>query len=313
MAQRTDKREARHEDTRVHAFMEAPPAEQARFMAQLGLRPASALIFVNACANQCFFCASEGTVGLPRSRWTPWERLKAHLEAPRPEGVELLLIGGNEPTMHPDFERALALARPAGYREVQLMTSGLALADPQRLARWVDHGLSSVAVPLYAADADEHDRVCGTPCFEQTLAGLDAAHAAGVTIHLHTLALRRTAERLPELAALARERFDATLAIAPLREKDGLFVWDDEALTFPQLEAALADVPHDPHITLTGYPACVARDRPRGCAEVIHMYFRTQLAEFAPVCEGCLDRPTCRGVVRAFLRHRGAEGLSPRH
>jgi pyruvate-formate lyase-activating enzyme len=298
-----------HEDPRVHAFMAADAPAQVEILTAWGLRPAVALVLLNACENQCFFCANAGTTAVPPERNTPWEHIERHLRG-KPPGIDRLLVGGNEPTLHPHFDRMMALAHELGFREVELMTSGLQLAVPGRLAAWVAHGLREVAIPIYSADAALHDAVCGTPCWDRLVAGLDAARAAGVRVWLHTLALRRTVDGLPALAALARERWDAELAVAPLREKQGLFRWDAETVTLDVLARALDGLPE--HVALVGMPDCLDRGRARGSAQVIEMYFRTQLRAFDPVCSACLDQPSCPGVVAAQLQRHGASGLSPR-
>ena len=300
------------EDATLHAFMAGSPAEQVAFLTGWGLDPAVAVVLVNTCANRCFFCAQPGTIAVPASDVTPWARVEGQLGGARPAGVDRLMIGGNEPTLHPDFERLMAAAPAAGFTSIDLMTSGLALADPVRLDRWVAHGLRRVAVPLYAEAAPLHDAVCGAVCFDRTVAGLDAAHARGVTVHVHTLALRRNLDVLAPLARMVADRWEGTLAIAPLREKAGLFVWDDEALPLAAVRAWLGAQPADLPVTLLGWPTCVDRARPRGSAQVIEMYFRTQLRRFAPACEGCADRADCLGVVQAMLDRLAPGDLVPR-
>lgn len=298
-----------HEDARVHSFMAATPAEQAAELRALGLPAAVALVLVNACENRCFFCASPGTIGVPASAATPWERIRAHLEA-RPEGVTLLLVGGNEPTVHPDFDRTMALAREVGFERIELMTSGLHLEEPARLDAWVAAGLARVAVPVYAPTAALHDAICGTTCFERIVRGLDAAHRAGVAIDLHTLLIRRNASVLPDLARMARDRWGAVLALAPLRDKHELFRFADEALSADEARAVLDAI--DADVSRLGLSVCVAPGRPRAPSLVMEMYFRTQRRRFASACEGCLDRDACPGVVDGQLDAFGERGLEPR-
>jgi len=298
---------ARHEDAAVHRFMAANAAQQVEIMQTWGMPPAVTLILVNACENRCFFCANAGVTSVPAGDLTPWDRVRAHLDG-RPEGVTTLLIGGNEPTLHPDFDRALAHAHAVGFTHVELMTSGLQLSAAQ-LARWQPLGLSTIAVPIYAAQADLHDAICGTRCFDRLVEGLDRAFAAGIQVRLHTLALRRTAAELAPLAALATERWQAQLAVAPLRDKAGLFVYDEESVAPAELEALVHALPAE--VSLVGMPACVDPGRARGSAHVMNIYFRTQLRRFHAVCEPCEAREGCPGVVAARLDRWGAEGLRP--
>lgn len=298
-----------HEDARMHGFLAASPAEQVATMRAWGLPPAVALMLVNACAARCFFCANRGTVDVPASEITGWEAIRRHLDA-RPEGVERLLVGGNEPLLHPHREAWFAHARQAGFTSIELMTSGLGLADEAALDRWVDAGLSAVAVPIYAADAALHDAVVGKAAFDTLCRGLDAARARGVEVWLHTLALKRTIDGLADLVDLACDRWQAPLAIAPLREKDDLFVYDEESVGLRALEGALDVLPADRTVSLVGWPDCIAADRPRGSHLVIEMYFRTQRRTYVDACTPCARRADCPGIVEA-LRKREAGRVRP--
>lgn len=302
-------REVGSEDAEVRAFLVADVASQARQMAAWGVAPAVLLILTNACENRCFFCANAGTTAVPPERFTRWEDIAARLRA-RPEGVTRLFIGGNEPMLHPRFGDALVLAKASGFTSIELMTSGMQLADASARAAVLDAGLADVAVPIYAAEAGLHDAICQTACWDRLAEGLDAVRAAGVRVWVHTLALRRNRDALAPLADLVRDRWGGALAIAPVREKAGLFGWREEALSLSEMGMLCQGLP--PDVTLVGWPSCLDRGRPRGSASVMDLYFRTQLRTFAPACDGCLDRPTCPGVVDAQLRQFGAAGLVPR-
>lgn len=260
-------------------------------MRRWGLAPATIALLVNSCELRCFFCANPGTVAVPRSEVTPWERLRARVEA-RPEGVRTLLVGGNEPLLHPDYDRLLAAAREAGFERIEVMTSGL---RPVR-------GVEAVAVPLYAADAGTHDAIVGSGAWDRVVAGLDAAVAAGIEVRVHTVAMQRTLPGLGDLAQLVHDRWGTKLSVAPLREKAEVFRYDDEAVPLDQLQL-------DGPITLVGFPACVAPHLERGAAPIIEVYFRCQKREHAPICAGCSARERCPGVVAAELARRGSQGL----
>lgn len=298
-----------HEDAEIHEFLAAGAARQAELLERWGFPRAVVLMLFNACEARCFFCANPGTVAVPDDQRTRWAAMEQHLRG-RPVGETRLLVGGNEPLLHPDIDRAFALAAELGFTWIELMTSGLQLAHPERLARWVEHGLRSVAVPIYSQDPTLHDAICGVPCHARLLAGLDAARDAGVQIWLHTLALRRNVDELDALARWAGERWGAPVAVAPLREKDGLFRYDPENVPLAELQERLPGM--SPNLHLVGMPACLDRGRARGSATVIEMYFRTQRREHAPVCAGCADRKGCPGVVAAQLRRWGEQGLVAR-
>jgi len=274
-----------------------------------GEEPAVVLLLYNACESHCFFCASPGTTDVPASAVTPWKAIQVHLDE-RPDDVETLCIGGNEPLLHPELERALSHASASGFESIELMTSGLRL-DPERLRQWRRLGLDAVAVPIYAADAATHDAICGAACFDRLVTGLDAVRDAGMEVRLHTIALRRTIDALPALAAFCRDRWGCTLAVAPLREKGDQFDYDAESVPFAELSRRLRALAPDAPLALLGLPPCVDRRRAQGGGGIMRVYFRTQRRDWAPSCASCRDRPHCLGIVLAELERGAASAVEP--
>lgn len=285
-----------HENAAIHAFLRGNPAEQLAWLQARGLPPATLLALHNACAQRCFFCAAPGTVSVPDGERTTRNTAFAQLNA-RPSGVTRLLIGGNEPTLHPDFSDLLHAARPAGFSSIELMTNGADLGVHAEV--WALAGVAEVIVPLYAASAPLHDEVCGAICFQRVVAGLDAAFAAGIRVSVHTLLLRRTLTELPVLATLVTERWGTRLGVALLRDK-GSFNFATEAPTFSDAAAAVAAVPASIRPFGIGTPRCldtVAAEAPL----VAELYFRSQVRSYGPGCEGCGLREGCGGVVEAYV------------
>jgi molybdenum cofactor biosynthesis enzyme MoaA len=269
------------------------------------------LILYNRCAFECFFCASPGTSFRDHDDRTSWAQIEQHLLDAKPEEEGRLIIAGNEPLLHPDFEKTLALANTKGFTNIQLMTSGTLLDDSEALERWTAAGLGNVAIPIYSCHPQLHDEIVGAKAHERLVKALDLAYQKGISIHLHTLALRRNSHELLDLAVLAKERWGSRLSIAPLREKEGLFNWANETLSLVEIQQFLNSIPKNSPISLVGFPNCIGRDWPRAAADTITVYFMTQSRTFVDVCSSCTDKPTCSGIVDAFSRHGQVQGLIP--
>lgn len=293
----------RHEDPALHDFLRGDPAYQLAWLAARGLPAATCLALHNACAQRCFFCAGPGTVSVSDAERTPRSAAFAQLKA-RPPGVSRLLIGGNEPTLHPDFAALLAAARPAGFATVELMTNGAGLRE--HAPAWAAAGVVEVVVPLYGSAAAVHDDVCGVSCFEGVVAGLDAAAAAGIRVSVHTLLLRRTLPGLGALAAWVSARWGGRLGVALLRDK-GSFAFAAEAPSFAEAVAAVAAIPAPIRPFGVGTPACLPT-APGAPPLVADLYFRSQLRGYGPGCEGCARRTGCGGVVAAYAAQVPAAG-----
>jgi hypothetical protein len=224
-------------------------------------------------------------------------------------GLERLCIGGTEPVSHPDFESTLTLARQVGFSQIELMTSGLRLAERGVASDWADAGVTHLAIPIYSADEAVHDRVCGTTCHRRLLDGLDAAQAAGLHLSLHTLALAPTLAGLSDLADLCQTRWQSTLSLAPPRPKDGVWDFDREAPSLAAVTAAITSIPQG-SLNMMGWPLCFASDRPRGGATVMSIYFRGQARTHPGVCDSCQAKPCCDGLVQALFDRDGSDGLT---
>lgn len=299
--------ESGHEDAEVVGLLTAPPAVQLARITAWGLGPATLLLMMNACENRCFFCANDGVLRPPPAAVTRWSDIGPRLELNRALAVRTLCIVGTEPALHADFDRALALARDVGFTRVELMTSGLRLAEPGVAERWFAAGIRSVAVPMYGATADVHDSVVGTRSFDRTVHALDRARAAGIAVRVHSLALSRTLPALPGLVQLVADRWGDRLAVAPVRPKESLFDYAAEAPTLDAIAAAVEPL----DVSLVGFPSCVAPTKRRGAALVIQLYFRGQTTGFAEACAPCALRATCPGIVLAEMTRARVAPFTP--
>jgi hypothetical protein len=288
--------------------MGASLAEQASTLAEWGLPRAGLLILMSPCENRCYFCAQPAVTHPPPEDWTPPERVGALLEQNRSLGLDRLCIGGTEPLTHPSFTDALRQAKDVGFSDIELMTSGLRLAQPGVADAWRDAGITRIAVPIYSADREVHDGVCGTRCHTTLIDGLDRAQSAGLHLSLHTLALRRTVSGLPDLSRLCQERWSTSLALAPARPKDGVWDFESEAPSLAEVGAGIRDIPST-HLTLMGWPACFEADRNRGGSLVMSLYFLGQARVHAAVCTDCSARSRCAGLVSSLHTRDGSTGL----
>lgn len=301
-------RNTKGESADVADLMGASLAQQGQTLSRWGLEPAGLLMIMSACFNRCFFCSSPAVNNPPPSFITRWEQIRDHLKGNTEAGLSRLYIGGTEPTSHPHLEDALQLCHEVGLTHVELMTSGLGFDDRQRTRRWVDWGLTSIALPIYAAEAALHDQITGTENFSRLMRSLDVAREEGIEVHIHTLALRRNLHALPRLAEKVREDFGGRLTVGPVRAKGRLFRYSEEVPSMEEVGSVLEGV----DCALVGWPACVAPDLPRDAAGIIQIYFRGQERTFGQKCTGCAWKSRCPGVVGAELEARGEGALCPR-
>ena len=301
----------KHENASVRAVLKASIQAQHDAMRAWGIDPVRLLILYNTCAHRCFFCASKGTSDRPADDRTQWAAIREHLSPPLDDEQRRLIVAGNEPLLHPDFDKLMEHAKAQGFESIDLMTSGVQLGVQEDLERWISLNLSSVSVPIYGVSPDVHDAIVGDTAYLRLVDALDKAHARGVTVYVHTLALQRSQEELAPLAEMVSDRWGTTLGLAPVRDKEGQFSWASEALSLAVIDAWLQRHSDQVPIQLTGFPDCLGPDLPRMTNTAIGIYFRTQSTGYAEVCGGCQRRSTCPGVVQAQLDHFESQGLTP--
>lgn len=160
------------------------------------------------CNLRCLYCMPpEGLSWLPgRSVLTDDEIVRLVGVAVHRLGVTEVRFTGGEPLIRPglvDIVRRVAALDPRP--ELSMTTNGLGLA---RLARSLaDVGLDRVNVSLDTLDADRYVAITHRPRFDDALAGLHAALAAGLTpVKVNAVLLREVnADEAVPLVAYALE------------------------------------------------------------------------------------------------------------
>ena len=297
-----------NEDPAVRrGVVQATLAEQDRFLKQRMPGLDRVFLFMKGgCDLDCVFCKNK-----PENDHQSIEEVSSALGENAVLHREKIALVGNEPLAHPRILDVVKLCRQKGFTEIEVMTSGLrleALAKPLAKA-----GVTSYALALHGSTAKIHDAVVRHPgSFAAALRGAQAAEAAGSRIFIHASACRANLGDLPELETLARKR-GWPFSIHPLRPKDadGMNVpYREVAPDYAELRAALAGRVR----SLTGFPACVARDiqgrascPDASVADSMRLYLHHQ-AFFKPEeCGGCAEREHCPGTFEEHLRERPAE------
>lgn len=273
------------------------------------------MIFLTSpCFANCIFCGERTTERYAFSQLgSIVDSVTARTFSPR-----LVCIAGFEPLSHPGVAQLIAECRRSGIEEVELMTTGIPLADRQLVDSLVEAGLTSVAVPLYSHDEDTNDLIMRRAgAFRATMDGLDALCAAGVRIHLHALVLRQNLDHIDAIAALAKNRFAASFVAAPARNKE----------SYPHTAFAYAELAKIRSARVLGAPFCflprmkddpdVDRTRPlqhtlKPMAETMRAYFSQDLVQ-TDACSTCTYRHACTGIVGEQLTFEPKLRLTPFH
>jgi len=251
------------------------------------------------CDFRCVYCMAEHMEFLPKAELLTLEELERLCGAFIAKGVERIRITGGEPLVRRDVMRLfenLGRRLGDGLKELTLTTNGSQLA--RYASELAGAGVRRVNVSLDTRDAEKFRAVTRGGDLAKVLAGIDAAHDAGLAIKINTVALRDINENeIPDLIEWAHGRgFDFTLIeTMPMGGIDGGRV--EHYLPLSLMRARLAQrYTLDESDYCTGGPARYARVRETGG----RLGFITPLTH--NFCESCNRiRVTCTGMLYMCL------------
>ena len=207
------------------------------------------LSVTDRCDLRCVYCMKARPDFLPKSELLTLEELTRLADAFIRRGVTKIRVTGGEPLVRRDvmtlIENLGARIGTTGLEEVCLTSNATQL--PRFAGDLARAGVKRVNISLDTLDPELFARLTRGGKVADTLAGIDAADAAGLKVKINTVALKDDNEhQLRELIAWAHGRgFDLTLIeVMPLGEVEA--VRSGQFLSLEQVRADLAK-----HWTLT--------------------------------------------------------------
>ena len=128
------------------------------------------------CQNRCAHCYNEPGRDVEEMDTSSWRKV---LDACEKAAIPHVVFTGGEPTLREDLPDLVAYAEELGL-VTGLNTNGRRLGDPAFAARLREAGLDHVQITLESADPSIHNVMTRADSFDETLAGLRAAKAAGI-------------------------------------------------------------------------------------------------------------------------------------
>lgn len=278
------------------------------------------------CPERCAFCSEEHRMQRYRAFPVTWARVATVLRQQAARGIKAVHFTGGEPTIHPHFVEALALAKKLGMRtSVGTIGTMLARRDfAERVMPYLDEALFS----LHGPDAATHDAMAGRAgSFERVCAAMRNAQeiAPGFSAYVNTVMTRRNVDVLPDTAALA-DALGAKLIVVSNCTPEGKGLDDYAALAVP-LETLAEILPRVPPrapravVRFFGVPMCILGEH-RYLSNDLHWDPRVTVEwtsapgkvvfdgiySWAPdrkrvhvrACEGCTLRDVCMGVFDRY-------------
>ena len=133
------------------------------------------------CNQKCLHCYAAGQPlsDTPELTTAQWKEILTKLRA---ANIPQVTFTGGEPTLRADL---VELVDAAQWFVTRLNTNGR-LLTPMLCQKLYDASLDSVQVTLYSRDKDIHNALVGADGFDDTVAGIRAAVAAGLSVSVNT-------------------------------------------------------------------------------------------------------------------------------
>ena len=133
------------------------------------------------CNQKCLHCYAAGQPlsDMPELTTAQWKEVLDRLRA---ANIPQVTFTGGEPTLRADL---VELVDAAQWFVTRLNTNGR-LLTPALCQKLYDASLDSVQVTLYSHDKDIHNALVGADGFDDTVAGIRAAVAAGLSVSVNT-------------------------------------------------------------------------------------------------------------------------------
>ncbi len=112
-------------------------------------------------------------------------------------GVYSLIFIGGEPTLFPDLDKLILMARLGGIKELTVVTNGRALVNKGLVDTYQDAGLDVFSVSIHSASAVIHDKSARTQSWTETVRGIKNVISAGGRCSLNVIAGKQNVDDIP--------------------------------------------------------------------------------------------------------------------
>ncbi len=133
------------------------------------------------CNQKCIHCYAAGQEQAEQKELSTHEWMKV-IDKCRIAGIPQLTFTGGEPTMREDL---VELVEHAKWFVTRLNTNGILLTK-ELCERLRAASLDSLQITFYSRDREIHNQLVGANRYEDTLAGLDNALKAGISVSVNT-------------------------------------------------------------------------------------------------------------------------------
>ena len=154
------------------------------------------------CNQQCLFCSNP-----ENQRTLSVEDAHAALRQLLEDGFDGVILTGGEPTLHPELDRIVGLARREGI-QIRMITNGQRTAEAGVLAGLAAAGLQHLHLSVHSSRPEVQAQLTGNPdSWDRLVETLEEAARLGLHCDINTVICAQNADHLDETVATILERF----------------------------------------------------------------------------------------------------------
>jgi sulfatase maturation enzyme AslB (radical SAM superfamily) len=262
----------------------------------------------NGCLNDCLFCKNKKVpiTSLEYVRYKISDNLKKKWKK--------ICLVGNEPLNHPKIMDILELCNSRGFKEIQIMTSGMFLKDKIFLHSLYDRGMRSVSLPIYSLNPKIHDMIVQRRGdYEDLMQGIENLKKyPDIKIYIHTNLIRQNVDEINRLEEYVKEKITPNFCVLPVRCKLANLEYGQ---LIPRYSEIVKKVKSS---SLVGLPLCILEKiqgrsvlKGKFISDAMKIYLLDQNYFKPDRCSGCQARNKCVGTFKDYISTYGSDEICP--
>lgn len=261
------------------------------------------------CINNCLFCGQKYNL-----KFSDAFQIENRLKENNKIKAKKIAIVGNEPLLHPNIEEIVTFCKKSGFSQIELLTSGARFEDTIFTKNVKKAGLTSISLPLYAAEPKLHDYIVGRKgSFVSTIKGIANARKYEITVYAHSNLIKQNINHIIRLEHFVNLKLGLPFVVFPIRPKTSGIPFENLIFPYNEMIDRLKGIN-----SLVGFPLCILKRIQKDylksgecISDSMKLYFLDQKFIKLSACKNCKYIKTCSGLFHDYIKIYGSKYIEP--